>query len=84
MDIAAEMVMDETTWTKIDDFDLTLAVALDQNVLGLEIAVNQMEVVNIVKSIQDLLGYLLKSGNIKVVLLFDLSVVLAVFVQVVS
>lgn len=45
---------------------------------------DQVKLMDVVESIQDLLGHLLQSGNVEVVLLLDLSVVLGVLVEVVS
>ena len=40
LDIAAQVIMDETTGTKVNDLDLTLAVTFDQDVLWFEITMD--------------------------------------------
>lgn len=39
--------MDKTGTAKVNNFDFTLGVALDQNVLRLEIAMDEFQVVNV-------------------------------------
>jgi hypothetical protein len=78
------MVMDEARGSKINDFDLTFGVRLDQNVLWLQITMDEVELMDKVQSIQDLLRHFLQSWNVEVVLLLNLSVVLGVLIEVVS
>ena len=70
------MIMNEARRSKINDLDLTLRVRLDQNILWLQIAMNQIQFMDKVESIQNLLGHFLKSWDIEVMLLLNLSVVL--------
>jgi hypothetical protein len=72
------MVMNEARGSKINDFDLTFGVRLDQNVLWLQITMDEVELMDKVQSIQDLLRHFLQSWNVEVVLLLNLSVVLGV------
>jgi hypothetical protein len=68
--------MHKATGTKINDFNLTLGVGLNQNILRFQITVNQVEIMDEVESIQDLLRDLLKSGDIEIVFLLHFSIVL--------
>jgi hypothetical protein len=70
------MVVNEARRPKINDFDLTLGIRLDQNILRFQITMDQIEIVNEVKSIQDLLRHFLKSWHVEVMLFFDFSIVL--------
>ena len=45
---------------------------------------DKVELVDVVKSIQNLLGHFLKAWNVEVMLLLDFAVVLGILVQVVS
>ena len=78
------MVVDEATAAKINHLDLTPRVRLDQDVLGLQIAVDQFKIVAKREGVQDLLCNLLQTRHIKVQLLFDFTIILGVLVQVVS
>jgi len=78
------VVVHEATGTEVDDFDFALGVGLNQNILGFQIAMDQVEVVDEVQSIQDLLRDLLKSRNIEIMFLLHFSIVLGILVQVVS
>ena len=78
------MVMDEAATAEIDHLDFTARVRLNQDVLWLEIAVNQLKIMNEGKCVQDLLSDSLKSWHVEIELLFNLAVVLGVFIQVVT
>lgn len=83
MHIAAQVVMDEARTPEIDHLDLTSRIGLDQNVLWLEIAVDKAEAVNEIQSCQYLLSDSLEATDIEVLFLFDLTVVLAVFIKII-
>lgn len=68
--------MDEARRSKINDFNLALRVGLDKNILRFQITMDQVKIMDEIESIQDLLGHFLKSWHVKVMLLFNLSVVL--------
>lgn len=70
------MVMDEATAAKVDHLDLAARVRLDQDVLWLQVAVDQLEVVTEGQRFQNLLRNLLESWNVEVKLFLDLSVIL--------
>lgn len=70
------MVMDEATASKVDHLDLAARVRLDQDVLWLQVAVDQLEVVTEGQRFQNLLRNLLESWNVEVKLFLDLSVIL--------
>ena len=70
------MVMDEATAAKVDHLDLAVRVRLDQDVLWLQVAVDQLEVVTEGQRFQNLLRNLLESWNVEVKLFLDLSVIL--------
>ena len=68
--------MDEATAAKVDHLDLAVRVRLDQDVLWLQVAVDQLEVVTEGQRFQNLLRNLLESWNVEVKLFLDLSVIL--------
>ena len=76
--------MNETARTEVNYLNLTSRVALDQNILWLEVAVDKPKAMDKVESSQNLLRDFLKASHIKVSLLFHLSVVLAVLIEVIS
>jgi len=53
------MVVDEAGGAEVDDLDLASGVGLDQDVLGLQVAVDQAQPVDEVQGRQDLPRYLL-------------------------
>lgn len=77
------MVVHKAAGTEVDDFDLALGVGLNQNILRLQIAMDQVQVMDEVQSIQDLLGDLLKSRNVEIMFLLHFPIVLGILVQVV-
>ena len=76
--------MNKATGSKINNFNLTPRVTFDENVFRLQITVNQIQIMNKVKSIENLLGDFLKPRNIEVVFLLDLSVVFRILIEIVS
>ena len=76
--------MNETARTEVNNLNLASRVALDQNILWLEVTVDESQAMNKVKSCQNLLRDFLKASYIKVSLLFYLPVVLAVLIKVIS
>lgn len=74
------MVMDEAATAEIDHFNLTARVRLDQYVLWLEIAVNQLKVMDEGECVKDLLSDSLESWHVEIELLFNLTVVLGVLI----
>lgn len=75
--------MDEATGSKVDNFNLGSGIALDEDILWLQVAMNELEIVDVGECSQNLLSNLLETGNCEVSFLFCFTVVLAVFVQVV-
>lgn len=78
------MIMNEAATSEIDHFDLTSRVALDQNVLRLQVAVDQSQTVNKLEGTEDLLGDSLKAAHSEIGLFFHLPIVLAILVEVIS
>ena len=76
--------MDEAATAEINHFNLTARVGLDQYVLWLEIAVNQLKVMDEGECVKDLLSDSLESWHVEIELLFNLTVVLGVLIQVVT
>ena len=76
--------MDEARTSKVDDLDFTAGVALDQDVLWFQITVNELEIVNETKCIEDLLCDALQTWNVEVKFLLNFTVVLGILVQVVT
>ena len=76
--------MDEATATEVNDLDLATRVRLDENVFGLQIAMDQLKIVDEGKRLQDLLSDSLQPGNVEVKLLLHLAVVLGVLIEVIS
>ncbi len=68
--------MDETGRAEVDEFDLALAVRLDQDVLGLQVAVDESETVQVFEGVQDLFRDLLELADGEVVL-----VIIGLFVE---
>jgi hypothetical protein len=83
LDIAAQMVMDKARAAEVNDLDLASGVRLDKNIFGLEIAMDEFEVMDEAERVEDLLRDFLEPWNVEVQLLFDLSVVLRILVQIV-
>lgn len=78
------MVMDKARAAEVNDLDLASGVGLDKNILGLEIAMDEFEVMDEAERVEDLLRDFLEPWNVEVQLLFDLSVVLRILVQIVA
>ena len=76
--------MDEATATEVNDLDLATRVRLDENVFGLQIAMDQLKIVDEGKRLQDLLSDSLQPGNVEVKLLLHLAVVLGILIEVIS
>lgn len=76
--------MNETARTEVNNLNLASRVALDQNVLWLEVAVDESQAMDEVKGCQNLLRDFLKASYIKVRFLFYFSVVLAILIKVIS
>ena len=76
--------MDEATATEVNDLDLATRVRLDENVFGLQIAMDQLKIVDEGKRLQDLLSDSLQPGNVEVKLLLYLAVVLGILIEIIS
>ena len=76
--------MNETARAEVNYLNFASRVALDQNILWLEIAVDESEAMDEVESGQNLLRNFLKASYIKVCLLFHFSIVLAILIKVIS
>ena len=84
LNIAAQVVVDEARAAKVNDLDLTARIRLDQNVLRLQIAVDQLQIMDKAQRVKNLLRDPLQPGDVEVDLFLDFSVVLAVLVEIVS
>ena len=82
--VGAQMVVDEATRSKINYLDLTSGIRFDQDILGLQVTMDQVEVMDKVQGIENLLGYFLKSGHIEIVLLFNFSIVFGILIKIIS
>jgi hypothetical protein len=78
------VVVDEARRAKVNDLNLAPAIAPDQNVLGLQVAMYQSQSVYEVQRCQDLLGHSLEPRYSEKWFFLDFSIILGVFVQVVS
>lgn len=79
------MVVDEAGRPEINDFNFAPRVGLNQNVFRFKITMDQSQIVYKVQGCEDLLCYPLESSYCEVrCSFFYLSVVLRVFVEVVS
>ena len=72
--------MDKARTTEINHFNFTPRVRLDQDVFRLQVAVNQLESVDVIQGIKNLLSDSLQSGNVEVKFLFNFPVVLGILV----
>ena len=82
--IGAQVVMNEAARSEINHLDLRSRVTLNQDILWLQVTMDQLEVVDVRKCSQNLLGDDLQAGNREVGFLFGFTVVLAVFIQIVA
>lgn len=76
--------MDKATGAEINHLDLTSRVRLNQNVFRLQIAMDQVKIMNKVQSVQNLLRHFLQSRNVEIVLFLNFSVVLGILVEIIS
>ena len=78
------MVAREARGAEVDDLDLAARVGLDEDILGLEIAVDQVEVVHEAQGVQALRGDAPQPGEGEVRLAARLAVVAGELIEVVA
>mmetsp|Transcript_55807 Transcript_55807/g.155600 ORF Transcript_55807/g.155600 Transcript_55807/m.155600 type:complete len:326 (-) Transcript_55807:1149-2126(-) len=81
--VGGEVVVDEAARTEVDNLHLTTAVRPDQDVLGLEVAMDEPQGVHVIQSGEHLLRDLLEAAEREVGLVPALPVELRELVQVV-
>jgi len=81
------MILHETRWAKVNNLNLALADRLDENVFGFEVAVHQMQGVDLVQCVQDLECHPLQFAYRELQLIFaswkQLTVDFLQFIQIV-
>lgn len=81
--VAAKVVVNKARAAKVNDFNLASGVGLDKDIFRLKVTMDELQVVNEAKCVEDLLCDALKAAYVEVDLLLDLSVVLRILIQVV-
>ena len=77
------MVRDKAAAPKINNLDFAAGVAPDQDVLWLQVAMDQTEIVHKLKPLQTLAGNLLEPGQCEVAFRSALSIKLCKLIEVV-
>lgn len=83
LDVRAQVVVDVATRPEIDDLHLRLRVALYQDVLRLQVAVDQLQTVDVLQAPQDLQSYPLQATYCEVFFRFLFLVELVVIVKII-
>lgn len=78
------MVVDKARTTKVNNLNLASGVGLDEDVFRLQVAVDELKVMDEAEGVKDLLSDALQTAHVEVYLLLSLSVILRVLIQVVS
>jgi hypothetical protein len=77
------MIVDEARASEIDYLYFATGIALHEDIFRFEIAMNEVQTMNVVKTDQNLVGYFLQSSNRKIRGLLIFPVVFIKFIKVI-